>query len=115
VPIVNPDAVKEVGLQPSDVKPAQVPEKSSTFGLLKFAPTELRVIVGSVDAATNLYHTSYRTVPLQEEATPEEVAFAASPAVLTHVVDEVNKTAFAQSSFEGCARMIFENKINMKN
>src|SRR5690242_9567959 len=101
VPIVNPDAVNDVRAQPSEVRLPQVPENSSTFALLKFDPTELRVIVGSVDAATNLYHTSYRTVPLQEEATPEDVAFAASPAVFTQLVDEVNNTAFAQSLFAG--------------
>ena len=57
LPMVRPLAVSvPVAAQETEVKEAQVPEKSWMRG---FAGAEDKVIVGVADCATKLYHTSF--------------------------------------------------------
>lgn len=63
-------------------------------------------MVGLVDVAVNLYHTSYLTVP-----TPAQVVVisaADDATVLVIQVAAVNVTAFAQASFAGWANKWLE-------
>ncbi len=59
-------------------------------------------MVGYADAATNLYHTSYTTVPAHPASVPVvKVAYAMLPAVVVQLLDEVSVTALAQRSLAG--------------
>jgi hypothetical protein len=83
--------------QPSDVKVPPEKERSCIKGLVKAEPTVLKLTVALPACAVNRYHTSAPGVPAQvlvttgEEAVPPESV----PAVLVHVVEEVNEGALA--------------------
>ena len=87
--------------------------KSCNRGLLSIeVPILLNVIVGKVDWAIKEYQTSAELVFPQNAFIPA-VAVALFPlslrvpAVLVHVVPEVNVVAFPQASLVGCAKEIF--------
>jgi len=108
-----------------ETKPdGHVPENNSSVGVaFPSFPLPLlillKVIVADGTTAINMYQTSSSAAPPQVTfaTIPEFVAFVTVPAVAPPhvVVDEVRRTAPEQSSLAGCARMVFENKIKIKN
>ena len=88
--------------QKIELRPAQVPDNNCKRGVLISLPTELNVIVGVVLCATNLYHTSYTTGPVQGAmAIAELLARNILPVVLVQLTPDVNKVEPAQSSLAG--------------
>jgi hypothetical protein len=83
----------------TDVRPAQLPEKSCSRTL---AGADDKVIVGLVDWATKLYQTSFLSaVPHPIGEMVLYVAPAKVPPVFTHDAAEVSVTAPEQRSFDG--------------
>ena len=108
LPIVSPEATRlpvvvapTVTIVPQNNAAPPQPLKSSKPGLVKLAPIFLMVIEGEVDEATNLYHTSYFTVPPQVVVVLVTVALATVSPVKQEAV--VSKVALAQRSFPGAA------------
>lgn len=100
--MVKPVAAIDVVPQETELRPAQVPDNNCKRGVLIALPTELKVIVGVVLCATNLYHTSYTTGPVQGAmATTELLARNILPVVFVQLTPDVNSTEPAQSSFAG--------------
>jgi len=83
--------------------PPQLLDNNSIAGLVKLTPILLRLIVGFIVWAMNLYHTSYAGVVAQSPliVTAERVAPYILLVMLLHVVAEVKVGAPAQSSFAG--------------
>jgi hypothetical protein len=77
-------------------------------GLVKFTPMLLRLIVGLVVWAVNLYQTSYVGETAQSPLTviDERVAPYMLPVTLLQVVDDVNVTTLAQSLLAGAGSSI---------
>ena len=119
------NVVRESGVvpipQPIDCNDPQAPENSWNLApdVLRLTPILLTVMVWSVEVVTKRYQTSSSALPVQgATATPELVAFCTVPAVLTHEVAEVSRTAAAQLSFAGCPYTLVERliqSINKKN
>jgi hypothetical protein len=103
-------AAIDVVPQKRELRPAQVPDNNCKRGVLISLPTELKLIVGVVLCATNLYHTSYTTGPVQGAmAVAELLARNMLPAVFVQVTPDVNNVEPAQSSFaggDGCVTQI---------
>jgi|SRR4029079_687633 len=81
----------------------QPPDSNSIPGLAKLTPKLLKVIVGLAVCATNLYHTSYVTLPAQSAVivTAVNVAPYILLVTLLQVVAEVSVIALAQRSLAG--------------
>jgi hypothetical protein len=105
------DDVRDVLPQTSDVSDPQLPEKSSRRPC--DGPDD-NVIVSVDEAATNLNHTSPLFVAPQPAVKVDglNVELTVVPPVFTQLVAEVRVTAFAQSSFAGCANAIDDIKAN---
>lgn len=91
-------------LQPSEVKPPQAPENSSTTvpEAARFVPILLNEMVVIDWTAVKLYHTSSSAVPPQEgTAIPELVPPITEPAMFEHKALDVRDVAVAQLSFAG--------------
>ena len=76
---------------------------NSMAGFVKLIPILLRLIVGLVVCATNLYHTSYTGVTAQSPliVTAVRVAPYMVPVVLLQAVADINVGAPAHKSFAG--------------
>ena len=94
--------------QPSDVKPVHIPESICITGVaaLRLVPRALIVIMGYLDVATNLYHTSADDALPHVPGTPA-VAFALFSVCnvrFVQVAFSVNNVAPVQLSLTGCAK-----------
>jgi hypothetical protein len=81
----------------------QLLDNNSIAGLVKLTPILLRLIVGFVVCATNLYHTSYAGVTAQSPliVAAERVAPYMLPVTLIQVVAEFKVIAVVQLSLAG--------------
>ena len=89
--------------------PPQLFDKSSMAGFVKLLPMLLNVMEGFVVWATNLYHTSYTTDPVQSGAVivaAERVAPYIFPPMFVQLVPEVNVIAAAQLSLGSVTQML---------
>jgi len=115
VPTVRPVGVTEALPQERAARPPQPPENTVNRGLVIPVKT-VRVMVGSVVCAVNLYHTSF-LLPVPQasgEIVVYVVAPVMAPAVFVQTADEVSVTAPEHRSFAWPYDCLPAKKTNSK-